>query len=169
MRSTARRSSSLRIWLVFLLATVPAAGAAAGNGPCFSVSVSDPVVLPGTDEARTGELTICTAHELSPVSTIHKAYFNGRHVAMLASTDAVGEASGEGEAQLMFNKDALGRLHLYGLAALEDGRMTSYRLHSGAHFGRRNRPKVKTTTTFAHAGDVGTVLLVARDSRTVGR
>jgi len=161
MRSTARETSTtLRTWLVFLLATVPAAGAAvAGGGPCFSVSVDQAMVLPGGAEYAPGTLTICVTRALSPVAALHKTYVDGKPVAMLMSRTGVGEGAGDGRPFVMFQRDGLGRLHLYGLAAPSGGRMANYRLWQGARLSSNQGSENLARATDAE----GTVLVAAQD------
>ena len=165
MRSTARKATTpLRIWLVFLLATVPAAGVAVGgSGPCFSVSVTDSVVLPDGSVHDAGVVRICVSHELSPVTAVHKVYVDREHVAMLVSKVGQGEALGDGNPVVMFNRDSRGRLHLAGFAAPEDGRMTNYLLHR-AGFRRVGKVAPPLKQKIAQTADAGTVLIAARDS-----
>lgn len=99
---------------------------------CFSAEVDSPILLPGGAEMDSGKLTLCVTRELSPVSALHKTYVDGNPVAMLVSHRGYSEGTDDGRPFMMFNRDARGRLHLYGFAAPAGGRMVTYRVGGDA-------------------------------------
>ncbi len=138
-----------------------AAVAAAGPGVCTTVEVEAPIVLPAAGLHPAGRLTLCVGRELSPVSSLHRTYVNGRPVAMLISRRGVSEANDDDVPFMMFHRDARGRLHLYGYATPAGDRMVTYSLDTTGPLRRAERERSNEGAPPFGAPTMNTVLLTA--------
>jgi len=139
-----------------LLATLTCWGLIAGNATagCISAAIAEPILLPGGSEHPSGTLTLCVSHTLSPVASLHETFVDGMPVGLLASRRGLSEGSGDGRPFMMFNRDAEGRLRLYGFATPAGDRMLTYQispLNGSAFRSHRRRGGPEAATIFLAA------------------
>lgn len=101
---------------------------------CVRVPLDAPVLLPDGNFYPAGSLTICDSISLSPVTSIHKTFVNGRPVGLLASRRRASEVSADTAPFVVFHRDSFGRLELVGYvlpARSSSGRSTTFVLVEG--------------------------------------
>ena len=108
-----------------------APGSVRASGECVSTILPENAVLPGGSPMMVGDiLTLCTTHAFTPVSSLHVSYVNGMPLRQMLSRRAESEGLPGGPPRpfMIFEKNADGRLQLYGFATSARGRLVTYTL-----------------------------------------
>lgn len=120
--------------LAAVIACALAPGLLHAASGCVRVRTDAPVFLPDGGLYPAGTLTLCDSLALSPVTSLHKTYVNGRPIGLLASRRRPSEVSRDSAPLVVFHRDFFGRLELVGYvlpaASLSD-RSTTFVLAEG--------------------------------------
>jgi hypothetical protein len=101
---------------------------AASSGRCASVDVEAEIQLPDGSVYPPGKLTLCDSRAYSPVSSLHRTFVDGMPVGMLMSRRKTSEGDGDSVPEVMFLRDAHGRLQLFGYALPTGGGKVTFLL-----------------------------------------
>lgn len=131
--------SARRVAIAFAaVACVLAPGLLHADSGCVRVRTDAPVLLPDGGLYPEGTLTLCDSLALSPVTSLHKTYVNGRPVGLLASRRRPSEVARDAAPVVVFHRDVAGRLELVGYvlpASSSSGRSTTFVLAEGREIG----------------------------------
>jgi len=121
----------IRWTLAGLTLFAPGAASAEELGRCYSAHVASAVVLPDGLERAPGQVRVCTSAFHTPVTSLHKVYWNGALVGLFPAQrhELESDALGAARTVLMFSRlrDA-DRLVLDGYATVEGSRARTYGL-----------------------------------------
>ena len=124
---TKRRLPAVWRWsaLVILGFVSVVTPALADSRLCATATLHESFVTPGGAEHAPGKLTLCRGR-FSPSRAMHLGYVDGAAVGMFFSERGRSEAPTDDEPFMMFARDRLGRLHLYGFSAPCPGGMETF-------------------------------------------
>ena len=110
---------------------IAAPGSVRAAGECISTVLPERAVLPDGSALMVGDiLTLCTTRAFTPVQSLHVTYVNGMPLQQLLSRRAESEGLPGGPSRpfMIFEKNAEGRLQLYGFATTARDRLVTYTL-----------------------------------------
>ena len=104
-------------WSAFAIFTsvFVATPALADSRLCATATIHESFVTPNGAEHAPGKLTLCRG-QFSPSRAMHVGYVDGAPVGMFFSERGQSEAPRDNQPFMMFARDRVGRLHLYGFS-----------------------------------------------------
>ena len=136
----------IAVAVVLILAIGPAVASAR---VCATAQIDESFVLPDGSAHEPGALKLCRGTDYNPATTLHSSFVNNMAVGMLFGRSSASESAGNEQPFLVFVRNDLGQLRLFGYALPGEDGMETFRLEK-PRGGKKSRV-ITTTLTAARA------------------